>query len=372
VTTTDAAAARHVQKCFALTALIALLGVGLGGCGTSNFDLFGSNNSVAPEAAQTAQPAPANQTKIAIAPVIGAPDAVSKQLSAQLTSAIEKQRITVVQSPADKADYTLRGYMVAAKERTGVKLSYIWDLTDGTGKRVNRIQKEEVVPGGNNRDPWAAVTPQVIQTIADKTAELLNSALASLAPAVASTASPSGIGAPPGQSSVAGHQQTAAARPGPSTATTGSIPRTGDAVALVSKVSGAPGDGNDSLASAMRQELQNLKLAAPGAGQKGYVITGKVALAAPKDGKQNIKIDWQVCDPANMFVATIHQSNDISAGALDSAWGQTATFAAQAAAVKINDVISQDKKGLSPAKQKSCGPVQGASNTPAQQAKSTN
>jgi len=371
VTTTDAAAARQVRTHLALAALAALLGVGLGGCETSNFNLFGSSNSLTLDPAPTTQAAPVNQTKVAIAPVIGAPDAVSKELSAQLTSAIEKQRITVTKGPAEKADYTLRGYMVAAKERNGVKLSYIWDLTDSTSKRINRIQKEEVVPGGDSRDPWASVTPQVIQTIADKTAESLNAALTSLTPTAAGAA-PSGIGASTGQRSAGEQQQTASAAAASSTATTGSIARKADAAANVSKVTGAPGDGNDSLAAAMRQELRTLNLPAPGAGRAAYAIAGKVALAPAKEGKQNIKIDWHVCDPANMFVATVHQSNDITAGALDSAWGQTATFAAQAAATKINDVIEQDRKGLSPQKQKSCGAVQGAANEPTRQAKSTN
>ena len=353
MTTTDAAAARHIGKCFALAAL---LGIGLGGCGTSNFNLFGSGEQIAPDAAQTTQAAPVNQTKVAIAPVIGAPDAVAKQLSTQLTAAIEKQRITVTKSPADKADYTLRGYMVAAKERQGVKLSYIWDLTDGTSKRVNRIQKEEIVPGGDSRDPWASVTPQVIQTIADKTAESLNSALAGLSPTVAGSLTPSGIGA-------------GAAERSTSAVSTASIPRKGEAAAAsVFKVSGAPGDGNESLAAAMRQELRALNVPESAPGRAGYQVGAKVALTSPKDGKQNVKIDWHVCDAANMFVATVHQSNDIGAGSLDNAWGQTATYAAQAAAAKINDVIAQDRKGLT-AKQKPCSSVQGA---PAQQARTTN
>jgi hypothetical protein len=343
-----------VQKRLALAALAALLGIGLGGCGTNNLNLWGSTGSVSPETAPPAQAAAANQTKISIAPVVGAPDAVSKQLAAQLTSAVEKQRISVTKSSVDKADYTLRGYMVAAKEKSGIKLSYIWDLTDGTGTRVNRIQREEVVPGGDSRDPWASVTPQVIQTISDKTAGELSTALAGLPPAAANAASPSGIGAPPGQAPPAARPQTASVSTASSTATTGSIPRSGEAVVVVSKVTGAPGDGNNTLAEAMKQELQNAKLAVAEPGRKGYTVAGKVAMAAPKDGKQNIKIDWHVCDPAQMFVATVHQSNDINAGALDGAWGQTATLAAQAAAAKINDVIAQDRKGLSPPKQKRC------------------
>ena len=39
----------------------------------------------------------------------------------------------------------LRGYIVAARDKTSTKVSYIWDVTDPTGKRVNRITGEEVV-----------------------------------------------------------------------------------------------------------------------------------------------------------------------------------------------------------------------------------
>ena len=63
----------------------------------------------------------------------------------------------------------MRGYIVAAREKTKAKISYIWDVTDQSGKRVHRITGEEVAAGAG-KDPWAAVTPQVVQSIADKTA----------------------------------------------------------------------------------------------------------------------------------------------------------------------------------------------------------
>ena len=75
----------------------------------------------------------------------GAPDAVAKQLQAQLTTAIEAQRITVAKAPTDAAEYTVRGYVVSAREKGRTKVSYIWDVTDPAGKRVNRITGEEVL-----------------------------------------------------------------------------------------------------------------------------------------------------------------------------------------------------------------------------------
>ena len=68
----------------------------------------------------------------------------------------------------------MRGYIVAAREKTKAKISYIWDVTDQSGKRVHRITGEEVVAGAG-KDPWAAVTPPVVQSIADKTAKQIAS-----------------------------------------------------------------------------------------------------------------------------------------------------------------------------------------------------
>ena len=73
--------------------------------------------------AQQAAPAPAAQVaKVAITPVIGAPDAVAKQMQSELTAALSRQKIGVA-SGSDKAEYTLRGYVVSAKEKTGAKIS---------------------------------------------------------------------------------------------------------------------------------------------------------------------------------------------------------------------------------------------------------
>ncbi len=65
--------------------------------------------TVAGPAAQT----PATQTPeaAAIAPVIGAPDAVAKELQTQLATVIESKQIRVAKPPSDKAEYTLRGYV---------------------------------------------------------------------------------------------------------------------------------------------------------------------------------------------------------------------------------------------------------------------
>jgi hypothetical protein len=322
--------------------------MGLAGCSTGN--LLGSSSTPqdqqiagAPATLPTAQPV--SSTKVALAPVVGAPDAVGKLITQQLTPALERQRV-VLAKPGEKPDYTLRGYMVAAKERTGVKVSYIWDLTDPSGKRANRIQGQEIVRGGDGRDPWSAVTPEITQTITDKTATSIATAVAGLAPRSGNALAPVGVGAPPSGARTQAVSTPVASVATATTATTGSIPR-GPAItglaAIVPGVTGAPGDGNTSLAAAMRQELQTAGVGIAGAGQSGYTVAGKVTMGAKKAGKQPIKIDWRVTDPSGQHLATVTQNNEIGAGALDGPWGSIANDAAQGAAVKIKTLIDNDR-----------------------------
>ena len=266
--------------------------------------------------------------------MIGAPQDVASQISAQLATALEARQIAVTKQPGETADYTLRGYVVAAKEKTNTKVSFIWDVNDAAGKRINRVTGEEAVPSGAARDAWAAVTPVLVQTIADRTATSVAAQLpAGPSPvAVASAPAAAGIGpqaAPPVQRA--------------SATTTASIPQQAGAVmALVPSVTGAPGDGPQSLSSALQRELsRNGVQLASAASATTYRVEGKVQVGAGKEGKQPIQIDWLVKDPRGNKLGTVSQKNDIPQGSLDGAWGGTADAAAAAAAQGILKLLPQ-------------------------------
>ena len=92
VTTTDAAAAWHVHKRLTLAAFMISAVLGLSGCGTTNL-LGGGDSASAVLTEPAANNTPATgQTRVAIAPIIGAPDAVGRQLTTQLASAAEQER----------------------------------------------------------------------------------------------------------------------------------------------------------------------------------------------------------------------------------------------------------------------------------------
>jgi hypothetical protein len=339
VTTIDAAAAWHMPRQLALAALAAFLGAGLAGCETSN-NIVGGAGPAEPQAvAMTTPPvqaAPA-QVRVAIAPVIGAPDAVGRQFSTQLSSAVEKQRIAVAKAPTDRADYTLRGYVVAAREKAGIKVSYIWDVTDPTGKRVNRITGEEVAGTAEMRDPWAAVTPQLVQAIAGKTASSLGVWLPNQP-----TPSQAAANGQPAPAPVDGAQAAPIAPVSTAATTTGSLGREGAIAALVPSVTGAPGDGDVSLTSALQQELSRNGIAiADRAAPAAYRIEGKVTMGGAKDGKQPIQIDWHVKDPQGKKLGTVSQKNEIPQGSLDGSWGKTADAAAAAAAQGVLKLLPQ-------------------------------
>jgi hypothetical protein len=357
VRTRNAAAARREHVGRTLTAFAVLAALGLAGCESANFSLFGSSATATQDsiAAPVAPQPPL--AKVMVAPIIGAPDAVAKQIQQEFSSAVEKQRVAVAVAKDERVDYTLRGYIVAAKDKQGTKVSYIWDVTDPTGKRVNRVTGEEMASPGGSKDPWAALTPAVAQSIAGKAANSFASWLTTRGQAaVAGTAAnPAGVGAQGKAESAPAEAKASAPAKGPVAAatpsaappasgatTTGSISNDAPLAAVVPTVNGAPGDGGTSLASALQRELTGKGISV---GNKpaatAYRVEGTVTLGAAKEGKQPIQIEWLVRDPQGKKLGTVSQRNEIPEGSLDGPWGKTAEQAAGAAAQGILKLLPQ-------------------------------
>jgi hypothetical protein len=380
VTTIDSAAASGVIKKTLLAAFIAVLSTGLAGCETGS-SLFGSSSSDSGASiAQTAPPAAvAAPARIAVAPVFGPSETVAKSLHAQMLAAIEKQNITVAKTANDKAEYTLRGYIISSKEKSKTKFSYVWDVTDPTGKRLNRIAGEEIAPSAQGRDPWAAVTPQIGEKIASKTATNLAAWLPTVPSAgatppssgavppargdvpVASLSSPGSAPPPAGGPGAAGATTTAgippaaplAAPPGSQTAAapaaiaappaTGSIDR-GPLAAIVPTVQGAPGGGSLELTNAIQRELTKNGVSMAQGGGQAYRVEGRVIVGQAAGGKQPIEIEWQVKDPTGKKLGTVSQKNNIDAGSLDGPWGKVADMVAEAAVRRIVELLPNQVK----------------------------
>lgn len=340
-------ASRSIKFCAA--AVIGLLATGLTGCETAG-NLFGggpsASNDVPPPVA--AQPSPL--AKVAFSPVIGPPDGLGKQMITHFSEFGDKNRYSVIPD-SRQADYTLRGYVVASREKAGTKVSYIWDVADNSGKRVNRISGEVMAPGQPNaKDPWANVTPALTKSIAESTAATLGTWLpaqtgaAVAAKPVATGGTPvAGAGAGAVVPTAAPAVASVAVIPASTNTTTAALPRADDVAAVVPLVSGAPGDGNATLASALQRELSRQGIALVDKPGSSYRIEGKVIMGQTADGKQPIQIDWRVKDPQGKALGTVSQKNEIPPGSLDGPWGKVADAAAAAAAQGIIKLLPQAK-----------------------------
>lgn len=273
--------------------------------------------------------------QFAIAPVIGPPENVSTDLRNQLVADLERQNIRVAKSPDEKAEYTLRGYVVSSLEKgSKSKVSYIWDVTDASGKGVHRVSGEETTPSGKSKDPWTAVTPTIVQSIATKTV----ASVAGWMPGSGGPAVASGTQGGLVQTAATGAPPYSASKP----MVTGSVGKGGPVKARVPSVGGAPGDGSSSLQAALQRELtRNGVTLTDAQSPDTYIVEGKVAMGAGKDGKQPITIDWSVTDPTGKKLGTVSQKNEVPQGSLDSSWGKTADAAAAAAAQGIVKLLPQ-------------------------------
>lgn len=256
--------------------------------------------------------------KIAVAPIIGAPESVTKELTQALIVAGNDRNLTLMPG-TEGANYTLRGYLLAAPERQGSKISYIWDVTDAEGTRVTRVSGEEIASRGTSSNPWRGVDDKVIRSIANNT----TSQLAADLPGGRSASSPS-VAAAPAATTTAATTTAAAPKPAPAPKPSGVV---------VAPVSGAPGDGSRSLATALKKKLyaDGVKLV-NGTSGNVYTVKGIVKLTDAGGGKEKIQIDWRVLDPNGKRLGTVSQQNTIPKGSLNGPWGAIADAAAGAAA----------------------------------------
>ncbi len=300
---------RIAPAALAAFALACLTGCGGGPGGPSSSGIFSGATSLF-----------GGSKKIALAPVIGTTPQVAQQLSDALVAAGSERGLTIVPA-GSKANYTLRGYLIATNEGKGAKITYIWDVNDAGGQRVARVSGDEIVPGRAGADPWANVDSAAIRSIAGKTASQLAASM------------PRGGGSASAVAAATDSTPTATASTAPIRAPVAAPKANG---VVVAPVAGAPGDGTRSLTTALKKRLYagGIKLA-NGTAANVYMVKGTVSLADASGGKQSIRIDWQVLDPNGKKLGTVSQQNTIPRGSLNGPWGAIADAAAGAAAAGI-------------------------------------
>ncbi|MGK6312425.1 hypothetical protein [Neorhizobium sp. DT-125] len=101
-------------------------------------------------------------------PIIGAPVQAVTPLSRELGSRARANGLVIRPSSDAGTQHILKGYFSAFADSGKVTIVYVWDILDGSGSRLHRMQGQESVPA-SGADPWAAVPASTMETIAAKT-----------------------------------------------------------------------------------------------------------------------------------------------------------------------------------------------------------
>jgi hypothetical protein len=110
----------------------------------------------------------------------------------------------------------------------------------------------------------------------------------------------------------------------------------------VPNVTGAKGKGNAELTAAMRKALKEAGWPVSTAPRKdAMTIQGRVVIGKPHGENQSVKIVWDVLTPDGKRLGDLKQDNAVPAGSLDQAWGESAGYAADAAAEGIFKLIQK-------------------------------
>lgn len=350
----------------ALCLLIAIIACALASCGTGG----GSKPFAKLDNSRSGKTVP----PIFLVEVKGVPADKLQSLKDALSVASGRRDMAIVEGKFEGDSFGLSGSFQMLPESGSARLAYNWTLTDKAGTVLHTIASEEQVPGAGSSDPWAAVTPRVFERVAQYTAESLSNRLAQMGYATQLGGLPPpldnyAMAGPEAEHEIdyetllgPGHTipASAAAIPAsaaPSAATNVSnMPPEPDtsmapagketsgrqqirAVAVV-EVSGASGQGNTELTEAMREALSSAGWPVVSSPRKdALTLKGKVDIGAEEGGAQRVALAWTLISPDGETLGTVNQANTVPAGTISAGWGDTAIYAAQAAASGIFDLV---------------------------------
>jgi hypothetical protein len=120
-----------------------------------------------PQKAAAIAPAAAAGT-IRFLPIIGAPVEAVTPLSKQLGNEARSHGLTIKAASDTSSQHILKGYFSALNDGGKTTVVYVWDVLDGTGNRLHRIQGQDTV-NATAANLWSVVPPQTMQAIATKT-----------------------------------------------------------------------------------------------------------------------------------------------------------------------------------------------------------
>lgn len=110
----------------------------------------------------------------------------------------------------------------------------------------------------------------------------------------------------------------------------------------IGSITGATGDGNVALAQSLKMALSAKGAKVPEAsGGAGWQVACVVSISALSATEDRVQLVWKLLDPEKKEAGTLTQENPVPKGRLGKKWGEVATFAAEAAADGIWQILQQ-------------------------------
>jgi hypothetical protein len=124
-------------------------------------------------------------------------------------------------------------------------------------------------------------------------------------------------------------------------------PRTPITGLIVAPVQGAPGNGNQMLAAAIKRALRGagLEVGDYSHGAQTAVLHGRVSVADTGGDTEDVNIEWAIYDSTGRFLGTVTQHNRLPRSLVDGRWDETADMAAAGAVTGIRRLIAQPSAG---------------------------
>lgn len=247
---------------------------------------------------------------LVVHPIAGLTSERGEALRAKLLTTLQRHDIPALTESKTSIAWNLRGQAAFITREDGPKKqqrtdgTIVWLLTDATGTERTRFTSS--IPGGED-----ALVDTAVSGVAEEAAILIDQALTRPRTQVIQEAT------------------TQAAAPSPD------LPR-----AIVVKVTGAPGDGNQTLATSLTAllPLQKIKIADKDA-KGAWRIEGIVKVVPKTAQADSVTLTWRVLDDKGKEAGKITQENAVPHGRLKGKWGEIASFAAEAASEGIAQLI---------------------------------
>jgi hypothetical protein len=292
---------------------------------------------------------------ISLSALDGLPPPVAATFTEAMRSSAQKRGLTLVQGSFTE------GFKLSGLFGTdGAGLSYDWTLTNPKGDVLLRLNGAESGPSGTN--PFA---PSVLARVAEATAETLSSRLLQMGYSTRASGMPpplhafqeAGPGAekdidyetlmgpgmgPPGE--MVAEEPPVPTKPDLPAAAAPKAKSSEPAIKAIAllPVTGSPGRGNAELRGALKAVLLNAGWPVVDAARPDALsISGVVTLSAPAGSTQRVALAWTVTKPDGTEVGVVRQANQVPSGSLDAGWGETADYAAQAAAEGLADLVQR-------------------------------